>query len=136
MLACLNKEDLLRLAEKAKMVSHAPPKVVVAPTSTEDDEETASGFVFTRKRGRAQATSSMLSPSRGQVASNAASPSQPPHIPVATPCLLEVGERARGEKAFETRMSMLPPSWRMPSCAPRTRREWMPTVANTYCKRL
>jgi len=63
MLAHLNKEDLLRLAAKAKMASRAPQKVVVAPTSSEDDEDIASGFVFTRKRGSAQATSLMPSPS-------------------------------------------------------------------------
>jgi len=53
MLARLNKEDLLRLVAKAKMANRAPLKVAVAPTSSEDDEDTASGFVFTGKRGRA-----------------------------------------------------------------------------------
>jgi len=100
MLARLNKEDLLRLVAKEKMVSRAPPKVVVAPTSSEDDEDTALGFVFARKRGRAQATSPMPSFSRGQVASNVAPPSQPPHTLVATPCPLEVGVESSSRKGL------------------------------------
>jgi len=80
------------------MVSRAPSKVVVVPTSSEDDEDTASGFVFTRKWGRAQATSPRPTPSRGQVASNVAPPSQPPHTPVAMPCPLEVGVESSRRK--------------------------------------
>ena len=136
MLAWLNKEDLLRLSAKAKMVSRAPPKLVVAPTSSEDDEDTTSGFVFTRKRGRAQATSPRPSPSWGQVASNVA----PPHnlCTPQLPChvLVRRVQRVQGEKAFGTRVLMSLPSWRMLSCALRTRREWIPIAANTFCKRL
>jgi len=98
MLARLNKEDLLRLATKAKMANRAPLKVGVAPTSFEDDEDTASGFVFIRKRGWAQAISPMPSPSRGQAALNAAPPSQPPHTLVAMPCPLEGGGESSRRK--------------------------------------
>jgi len=100
MLARLNKEDLLRMAAKAKMASRAPLKVVVAPTSSENDKDTASGFNFTRKRGRAQATILMPSPSRGQVASKAAPPSPLPHTPTATPCLLEASAESSRRKGL------------------------------------
>ena len=85
---------------KAKMASRAPPKVVVAPTSSEDDEDTASGFVFTRKRGRAQATGPMPSPFRGQATSNVAPPLQPPHTLAATPCPLEAGVESSRQKGL------------------------------------
>jgi len=100
MLARLNKENLLRLAVKAKMASRAPPKVVAAPTSSEDDENTTSGFVFTRKGGRAQATSPMPLPSLGQVASNDAPPLPPLHTPATMPCLLEVGTESSMPKGL------------------------------------
>ena len=96
MLACLNKEDLLRLAAKEKMVSRVPPKVVVAPTSSKDDEDIAFGFIFTRKRGRAQATSPMPSPSRGQVAQNAAPLHNLRTPPLPRRALLRRVRRARG----------------------------------------
>jgi len=100
MLARFNKEDLLKLATKAKMASHLPLKAAVASTSSKDDEDTASGFVFTRKRGRAaRATSPIPSPSRGQGASNAAPLLHPSHVLPTTPCPLEGGaesSRRRG----------------------------------------
>ena len=51
MLARFNKEDLLKLASEAKVASQMPLKAVVAPTSSEEDEDTASSFIFTRKEG-------------------------------------------------------------------------------------
>jgi len=65
MLAHFNKEDMLKMATKAKMASHLPLKVVVTPTTSEDDEDTASGFIFTRKRGKARAASPMPFPISG-----------------------------------------------------------------------
>ena len=91
---------LQRLAAKEKMASCAPTKVAVAPTSFEDDEDTASSFVFTRKRGRAQAISLMPSPSRGQATSNVAPLSQLPLTLASTPCLLEGGAESLRHKGL------------------------------------
>jgi len=100
MLALFNKEDLLKLATKAKMANHMPLKAAVAPTSSEDDEDTASGFFFTRKRGRAASSISPIpSPSRGQAASNVAPLPQPSRVLSTTLCPLEGGaesSRRRG----------------------------------------
>ena len=88
------------LATKAKMANHMPLKAAVAPTSSKDDEDTASGFDFTIKKGRAsRAISSIPSPSRGQTASNVALLPQPSRVLPTTPCLLEGGvlsSRRRG----------------------------------------
>jgi len=65
MLARFNKEELLKLATKANVASQMPLKAVVAPTSSEEDEDSASGFVFTRKRGKACAIIPVPSPSQG-----------------------------------------------------------------------
>ena len=69
------------MATKGKVASQMPLKAIVTSTSSEDDEDTASGFVITRKRGRDRVATPVPSPSRGQAASNTASPPQPSNIP-------------------------------------------------------
>jgi len=100
MLARFNKEDLLKLAMKAKMASHMSLMTAVSPTSFEDDDDTASGFFFTKKRGRVvRAISPILSPSRGQATSIVAPLLQPSRVLPTTPCPLEWGaesSRRRG----------------------------------------
>jgi len=100
MLERFNKEDLLKLASKAKVASQMPPKAVVAPTSSEEDEDTASGFIFTRKRGRNRAISPVPSSSQGQTTLSVAPPQQPSNVPPATPCYLEGGAKSSRRKCL------------------------------------
>jgi len=100
MLAHFNKEDLLKMATNAKMASQLPLKAAVAPTSLEDDEDTASGFIFTRKRGRARAVSPMPSPYRDQAASNVARPPQPSTALPTTQGHLEGGAESSRRKGL------------------------------------
>ena len=91
MLARFNKDDLLKMATKAKMASHLPLKAAVAPTSFEDDEDIASVSVFTRKWGRARVISLLPSLSRGQATSNTTPSPQPSTALPATLGHLEGG---------------------------------------------
>jgi len=88
------------MATKAKMASHLPLKAAVTLTSSEDDKDTTSGFVFTRKRGRARAINPMPSPSWGQAASNATPPLQPSTALLATPGRLEGGVESSRRKGL------------------------------------
>jgi len=128
-------KDLLKLATKAKMASHLPVKVAIALTSSEDVEDTALGFVFTRKRGRAYAIILVHSSSRGQETSNVAPLPHPSHVLPTTLCPLEGVQRAKGRKAFGIRTSTSPPTWRTPCYALRTRKRWGFMGVTTCCKR-